>query len=151
VSSCWTKGMDQPFCRLIDGLIILRSARESCIHDTWRRRHCWSRSTKFRPMFGAQGLWARKDLYRATPALTQSLGSTGLIRRPAPFSQLLRHTRRCWELSLTRILKGDPFTEKSNLASISNARVARQDIYLLIFWMLSILFSSLVLPLEMID
>jgi hypothetical protein len=52
VSSCWTKGMDQQFCRLTDWLfIILRPARESCTQDIRRRHHCWSRSTKVRPMF----------------------------------------------------------------------------------------------------
>jgi hypothetical protein len=141
--------MDQPFCRLIDGLIILRPTRESCTHDIRRHWHCWSWSTKFRPMFSAHGLWARKDLYPATPAFTRGLGSTGLIWRPALFSHLLRHAKRCWEISLTRILTGDPFTEKSNLASISHARVIHM--YLLIFWMLNRLFSSLVLLLEMID
>jgi hypothetical protein len=46
------------------------------------------RAKKFRPMFGAQGLWAGKDLYRATPAVTRDLGFSGLIRRTAPFSRL---------------------------------------------------------------
>jgi hypothetical protein len=49
-------------------------------------------AAKFRPMFGAQGLWAGKDLYRTTPAVTRDLGFSGLIRRTAPFSRLLRHT-----------------------------------------------------------
>jgi hypothetical protein len=43
-------------------------------------------------------------LYRATPALTQDLGISGLIRRTAPFSRLLRHTRGCGRPILTRIL-----------------------------------------------
>jgi hypothetical protein len=33
---------------------------------------------QFRPMFGAQGLWAGRNLYRATPAVTRGLGSEGL-------------------------------------------------------------------------
>jgi hypothetical protein len=61
---------------------------------------------KFRPMLGAQGLWARRDLYRATPAVTRDLGFSGLIRKTAPFSRLLRHTRGCGVSILTRILTG---------------------------------------------
>jgi hypothetical protein len=37
----------------------------------WRRHHCRWRAAKFRPMLGAQGLWAGRDLYRVTPAVTQ--------------------------------------------------------------------------------
>jgi hypothetical protein len=36
---------------------------------------------KFRPMLGAQGLWAGRDLYRATPTATRDLGLYGLIRK----------------------------------------------------------------------
>jgi hypothetical protein len=57
----------------------------------WRRHHCRWRAAKFRPMLGAQGLWAGKGLYRATPAVTRGLSFSGLIRRTAPFSRLLRH------------------------------------------------------------
>jgi hypothetical protein len=127
VSSCWTKRMDQPFCTLIDWLfIILRPAREFWTQDIRRRHHCWSRSTKFRPMFAAQGLWARKGIYRITPAVTRSLCSTDLIRRPTPVQLPLK---RCWGLILIWILAGGPFTEKQNLVSISTAKVARQDIW----------------------
>jgi hypothetical protein len=35
----------------------------------WRRHHCRWREAKFRPMLGAQGLWAGRDLYRATHAV----------------------------------------------------------------------------------
>jgi hypothetical protein len=53
-----------------------------------------------------QGLWAGRDLDGATPAVTRDLGFSGLIRRTAPFSRLLRHTRPwgCGESLLTRIL-----------------------------------------------
>jgi hypothetical protein len=61
----------------------------------WRRHHCRWRAAKFRPMPDAQGLWAGRDLYCATPAVTRDLGFSGLIRRTAPFSRLLRHTRGC--------------------------------------------------------
>jgi hypothetical protein len=51
-------------------------------------------------MLGAQGHWAERGLYRATPAVTRDLDFSGLIRRTAPFnmfSRLLRHTRGCGE------------------------------------------------------
>jgi hypothetical protein len=70
------------------------------------RHHCRWRAAKFRPMLGAQGLWAGRDLYRATPAETRDLGFSGLIRRTAPLSCLLRHARGCGEPILTRILTG---------------------------------------------
>jgi hypothetical protein len=41
-------------------------------------------------MLGAQGLWAGRDLYRATPAITRGLGFYGLIE-----GRLLRHKRGC--------------------------------------------------------
>jgi hypothetical protein len=57
----------------------------------WRHHHYRWRASKFRPMLGAQGLWSGRDLYRATPDVTRGLGFSGLIRRTAPFSRLLRH------------------------------------------------------------
>jgi hypothetical protein len=65
---------------------------------TWRRHHCRWRAAKFRPMLGTQGLWAGGDLYRSTPAVTWDLGFSGLIRRTAPFSCLLRHTIGMWKI-----------------------------------------------------
>jgi hypothetical protein len=52
----------------------------------WRRHHYRWRAAKFRSMLGAQGLWVRRDLYRATPAVTRDLGFSGFIQRTAPFS-----------------------------------------------------------------
>ena len=72
----------------------------------WRRHQCRCRAAKFRTMLVAQGLWAGRDLYRATPAVTRGLGFSGLIRRTAPFSRLFRHTRGCGGSILTRILTG---------------------------------------------
>jgi hypothetical protein len=68
-------------------------------------------------MLGAQGLWAGRDLYCATPAVTRDLGFSGLIRRTAPFSSLLRHTRGCGGSILTRILTGlnNEISRKRNL------------------------------------
>jgi hypothetical protein len=71
-----------------------------------RRHHCRWRAAKFWPMLGAQSLWAGRDLYRASPAVTRDLSFSGLIRRIAPFSRLLRHTRGCGGSTLTRILTG---------------------------------------------
>jgi hypothetical protein len=70
----------------------------------WRRHHCRWRAAKFRPFFGAQGLWAGRDFYRATPTVTRDLGFSGFIRMTAPFSHLLQHTRGCGGSILTRIL-----------------------------------------------
>jgi hypothetical protein len=81
----------------------------------WRRHHCRWRAAQFRPMLGTQGLWAGRDLYRATPAVTQDLGFSGLIRRTAPFSRLLRHTRGCGGSILTRILTGINIGERTLL------------------------------------
>jgi hypothetical protein len=73
----------------------------------WRHHHYPWRSAKFRPMFGAQGLWAWRDLYRATTAVTRGLAwFSSLIRRTAPFSCLLRHTRGCGQFIITPILTG---------------------------------------------
>jgi hypothetical protein len=57
-------------------------------------------------MLDVQGLYAGRDLYRATPAVTQGLGFSGLIRRTAPFSRLLQHIRGFGESILTQILTG---------------------------------------------
>jgi hypothetical protein len=61
---------------------------------------------KTSPLLGAKGLWAGRGLYRVTPAVTRDLGFSGLIRRTAPFSRLLRHTRGCGGSILARILTG---------------------------------------------
>jgi hypothetical protein len=79
---------------LIDYLLFYVSLKNFSL--IWRRHHCRWRAAKSSPMLGAQGLWAGRDLYRATPAVTRDLGFSGLIRRTAPFSRLLRHTRSVW-------------------------------------------------------
>ena len=43
-----------------------------------------------------RGLWAGRDLYRATPAVTRGLGFCCLIQRTTPYSCLLRYVRGCW-------------------------------------------------------
>jgi hypothetical protein len=84
----------------------------------WRRHHYRWRAAKFRSMLGAQGLWAGRDLYRATSAVTRDLGFSRLIRMKwpltickgmqiiysypdphgSPFSRLLRHARGAEDL-----------------------------------------------------
>jgi hypothetical protein len=72
----------------------------------WRRHHCRWRAAKFKPMLGAQGPWAGRDLYRATLAVTRGPGFSSLIQRTAPSSRLLRHARGCGWPILTQILTG---------------------------------------------
>ena len=86
---------------LIDYLLFYALLKN--ISHIWKRHHYRWRAAKFRPMLGAQGLWAGRDFYSATPAVTRGLGFSGLIRRTAPFSRLLRHTRGCGGSILTRI------------------------------------------------
>jgi hypothetical protein len=71
----------------------------------WRRHHCRWRAAKLRPIVSAQGPWVRRGLYRATPTVTRDLDFSGLLRRTAPFSRLIRHTRGCGGSILARILK----------------------------------------------
>jgi hypothetical protein len=84
---------------------------------------------KFRPMLGAQGLWAGRDLYRATPAVTRSLGFSGLIWRTAPFSRLLWHTRGCGGSILTRIVTG-PQSIRNSSYQIKNSSYQIKNIKL---------------------
>jgi hypothetical protein len=72
----------------------------------WRRHHYLWRAAKFRPMLGAQGLWAGTDLYHATPAVTQDLGFSSLIQWIAPLRRLLLNTMECGGSIVTRILTG---------------------------------------------
>jgi hypothetical protein len=54
----------------------------------WRRH----RAAKFRPTLGVQGLWAGKDLYRATHTVTRGLGISGLVRTAPIQSPFTTHT-----------------------------------------------------------
>jgi hypothetical protein len=94
---------------LIDWLIIYCFTLKN-ISFTWMRHYYRWRAAKFRPMLGAQGLWAGRHLYSVTPALTRGLSFPDLIRRTAPFSRLLRHTRGCGGSILTWILTTSPST-----------------------------------------
>jgi hypothetical protein len=94
----------------IDWLFVLRPAQEyfTYMETSLLLMKGW----KFRPMLGAQGLWAGRDRYHATPAVTLGLGFFGLIRRTAPFNRLLRHTKWCGEsiLSSNPNPHGSPFS-----------------------------------------
>jgi hypothetical protein len=66
-------------------------------------RYMYVVKLQFKPMLGVQGLWAGRDLYLATPAATQGLSFSGLIRGSTPFSRPLRHAKGCRGCILTRI------------------------------------------------
>jgi hypothetical protein len=90
------------------------TSRSRIFHLIWRRHH-YRWTAAFKPMVGAQGLWAGGDLYRATLAGTRGLSFSD--RRTAPFCRLLRHTWGCGESILTRILTGAPY----EVSSVSEA------------------------------
>jgi hypothetical protein len=69
----------------------------------WRRHQCRWRAEKFRPMLGVQGLWAGRDLYRATPAATRDLGFSSLSEGP-PHSVASYDTRGDVEGGIRSIL-----------------------------------------------
>jgi hypothetical protein len=54
--------------------VFSRLSNFSAIHYRWL-------GCKYGPMLGTQGLWAGRDLYRATPTATRGLGLYGLIRK----------------------------------------------------------------------
>jgi hypothetical protein len=73
----------------------------------WRRHHYRWRTAKFRPILGAQGLWAGGGSLSChtccdTGPRVFSVSFEGL----PPFSRLLRHRRGCGGHILTRILTG---------------------------------------------
>ena len=89
---------------LIDYLIFYAPLKN--ISLIWRRNHCRWRAAKFKPMLGAQGLWAGRGLYRVTPTVTQDLDFSGFIRKTATISRLLRHAWGCRKPILTRNSRG---------------------------------------------
>jgi hypothetical protein len=74
-------------------------------------------------------LWAGRDIYPATRAVTWDLGFSGLIWRTAPFSRLLRLTRERGESILTQILTGRQWIQGTITiylpcnAYVSNSRI----------------------------
>jgi hypothetical protein len=90
---------------LIDWLFIVYVPLKN-ISLIWRRHHYRWRIANLRLMLGAQGLWAGRDLYRATPAVTRDLDFSESHPKDRPIqSPLIRHTRGCGSI-LTRILTG---------------------------------------------
>jgi hypothetical protein len=104
-----------PFqCRMMGGNDVLQTFHVYLLLNvplknfslTCRHHHCRWKTAKFRPMLSTHILWARRDLYHATPPVTQGLSFSSLIRRTAPFSHLLRHTRGCGRSILIHIHTG---------------------------------------------
>ena len=63
-----------------------------------RRHHCRWRGCKFRTVLGTQGLWAWRDLFGVTPAVTRGLGFSGLIRRTVPIQSPLTTHKGVWRI-----------------------------------------------------
>ena len=66
---------------VIQGLFVLFIAAWAIFQLSCGCHHYRWLGCKFRPMLGAQGLWAGRDLYRATPTATRDLGLYGFIRK----------------------------------------------------------------------
>jgi hypothetical protein len=92
-----------PFRRLIGYLRFYVPLKNILV--IWRRHHCrWRLQNLGLCSALALGPLSREGYFRATPAVTRDLVFFRLIRRTAPFSRLLRHTRGCGGPILTRIL-----------------------------------------------
>jgi hypothetical protein len=63
-----------------------------------RRHHSRWRAAKFKPMLGAQGLWAGRDLYRATPAVTRDLGFFRSYPKDRPIQSPLTTHEGMWRI-----------------------------------------------------
>jgi hypothetical protein len=90
-STRWSTVSLLSFGWLIDCLLFTSCSRIFHLYCQWR-------AAQFRPMLGAQSLWAGRDPYRATQAVTRDLGFSVLIRKTAPFSRLLYDTHGGVEL-----------------------------------------------------
>jgi hypothetical protein len=64
----------------------------------WKRHHCQWRPAKLRPMLGAQGLWAGRDLYRATPTVTRDLGFFRSHPKDRPIWSPFTTHERIWRI-----------------------------------------------------
>jgi hypothetical protein len=91
--------------KLIYWFIIVLHPAQYFLH-IWRQRHYRWRTTMFRSMLRNQGLWAGRDFYGATPAVTRDLSFSIVIQRTVPFGLHLWHKRGCGESILIRILTG---------------------------------------------
>jgi hypothetical protein len=69
------------------------------------------------------------DLYRATLAVTRGLGFSNLIRRAAPFSRLLLHTRGCGGSILSRILTGPCIKCRGNVLQLFYIHVHVSELF----------------------
>ena len=59
-------------------MVYFLSSRSRLFHS-WGRYHCRWGSSISRPPLSSCGLWAGRDVYRATPAVTRDLGLSSLI------------------------------------------------------------------------
>jgi hypothetical protein len=99
----WTRWSRELLCQSDSLLLVILPMRYNKrfyvplknISLIWRFHHCLWWAANFRPLLGAQGLWAGRDIYRATAAVARDLRFSGLIRRTAPISCLLRHIWGC--------------------------------------------------------
>jgi hypothetical protein len=67
---CWTPLSKIPGSAYVnDYLVFYVPLKIISLTSIWRCHHYRWRAAKFRPMLGAQGLWAGRDLYCATPAV----------------------------------------------------------------------------------
>jgi hypothetical protein len=107
----------------------------------WICHYCQWKAAKFRLMFGAQGLWAGRDLYRVTPAVTRDLCFPGLIQRTAPFSRFLRPTTGCGESILTWILTGRDIWSRHNCESYDCWLIGRHRCIWKYCWRTRLVFS----------
>jgi hypothetical protein len=107
---------------MIDWLFMfLRSAQEFFTY--METSSMPAKGSEYRPMIGAQGLWARRDLCRATPAVTRGLGFSGLIQRTTSFSRLLRLMRLCGGCILTQIPTWHHGNEVSKFSTCPHSQI----------------------------
>ena len=85
-------------------------------------------------MLDAYGLWAGRDLYRATPAVTRGLGFCSLVPRPPLFDRFLQQARDTQDLFYPGVLR-----ELFN----RDQRINENMIFLFkIFWIKFVLMNS---------
>jgi hypothetical protein len=82
---------------LIDYLLVYVPLKNFSL--LWRRYHCrWRAANIYRPLLGAQGLWAGRDFYRATLTVTPDLSffwshpKGSPIQSPLPTCMWMRRT-----------------------------------------------------------
>jgi hypothetical protein len=72
----------------------------------WRHHHCRWRAAKYRPMLGAQGLWAGRDYLSSHTCCNTGPQFVRFHPKDRPIQSLQRHAWGCRGPVLTRILTG---------------------------------------------